>query len=310
MKLIGFLLVGLVVYLGLVLEVIRKPLTIGYIRDAYSLKQNYAAGLGDRPKVVVVGGSSSLFSVRCQVIERVLNRPCVNMAVTAGIGIDLMLTKAMRVINSGDVVILPLEYDFYATRSEDLRANATANAYLVGYDHPLLFAQDWKRQLAALFSVSLPDFYSSAVEMGLAQTGFQRRFRLDQLTQQGDMSGHTPDLATAYVDYIGTLPGQVPQVFVDSAGATLIAQFIKAVQTKGARVYGTDPASIDDGSPAGAGFDQVEAFWLQAGAGFIRLSNAGRHPRQEFFDTGYHLAEPYQIAHTEGMAAALKTLLE
>ncbi len=305
MKIAALLLMGIVVYLGLNLEVLNKPLTIGYIQDAYQAKQRYADSLAGRPKIIVVGGSSSLFSVRCQLIERALATPCVNMAVTAGIGIDLILDKALAVVGPGDRVILPLEYDFYAASAQDIRENATANAYLATYDHPLLVRQAPPRLMAALFSLSLPDLYSSVVEMALQRVGFQRRFHVDQLTEQGDMSGHSSQLAAPYADYLATLPAQAPVVDTDSAGAELIVGFVEKVTAKGAKAYGTFPASIDDGNPPAPGFAQVEGFWRRAGAGFLRLPNLGRYPRDRFFDTSYHLAEPAQIEHSRMLAESL-----
>jgi len=307
MKIFAFLAMGVAAYLGLNLEVLRKPLTIGYIKQAYDAKQRYAAAWGGRPKIVIVGGSSSLFSVRCQLIERALGRPCVNMAVTAGIGIDLILDKALGAIGPGDMVILPLEYDFYAATAEQIDSNATANAYLATYDHPLLLRQDRRRIAAALFSLSLRDAYSSMVEMGLERAGFQRRFRVDQLTEQGDMTGHSVERAAPYADYIASLPGIAPEVDADSRGAVLIRRFAAAVKDRGAMAHGTYPATIDDGGPPGPGYAQVETFWRQSGAGFLALANLGRYPRRDFYDTGYHLAEPYQIEHTEAMVRAIRS---
>jgi len=309
MRLLGAALLGLLVYLTLHLGVLRQPLTIGYIRDAYDYKLDYAARLGTERKIVVVGGSGSLFGVRCQVIAAETGIPCVNLAVTAGIGIDLILAKAEAAIAPGDIVLMPLEYDFYTADAASLRDNATANTYLATYDQALLLRQGWRRIMAAALVLSLEDAYSSAVEMGLDASGFRRRFTLAQLTPQGDMTGHSLERAADYAGYLATLPGAPPTGVAaagDREGMRLITAFIARHRQRGDHVYGSYPATIDDGSPPpAADFAAVELVWRRAGTGFLAPPDFGRYPRSCFYDTGYHLAEPCQIVHSRTLARLL-----
>jgi len=306
MKLLSAIILGVFAYIGLHYSVLRQPLTIGYIKGAYDFKTQYAKSLGEARKIVILGGSSSLFGVRCQVIAEETHLPCVNMAVTAGIGIDLMLTKTEGVIHPGDIVILPLEYDFYSTKAEDLLANATANTYLATYDHSLLAQQEWRRIGTALLSLSIEDVYSSLVEMSLQTIGVQRRFRISQLTAQGDMTGNTLELAADYSSYIASVPGIVPKV-EDGAGLTLINSFIARQLQRQVHIYGTDPTTVDDGTNLAPGFLAVEQVWLQSGAKFLALPNRGRYPQNWFYDTAYHLNETGQINHSKALAEHLKT---
>jgi hypothetical protein len=309
MKLLSVAFLGMLLYFGLHLGVLRKPLTIGYIKDAYEFKLGYARQLGAARKIVVVGGSSSLFGVRCQTIAAETGLPCVNMAVTAGLGVDLVLAKVEDVIRPGDVVLLPLEYDFYGAGAEGLRNNATANTYLATYDRALLMRQDWRRLTAALLTLSLQDAYSSVVEMGLQTAGFQRRFTLSQLTAQGDMTGHSPERGAEYAGYVASMPVVAPMAgsaVEDSEGMRLITAFIARHKERGVHVYGANPTTIDDGSPPAPGFEAVERVWRQAGAGFLALPNLGRYPRSFFYDTVNHLAEPFQIEHSRALARRLK----
>ena len=307
MKLFAAILLGLLAYLGLHLGVLRKPLTIGYIKAAYQAKLDYGRSLGDARKIVVVGGSSSLFGVRCETIAAETGIPCVNLAVTAGLGIDLILAKAEEAIRPGDIVLLPLEYDFYTSEAEALRTNATANTYLATYDRALLARQDGRRVMAALLALSLQDAYSSLTEMSLGAGGFQRRFTLDQLTRQGDMSGHSLARAADYTAYVATLAGMAPTeigLAKDRDGGRLIAAFIARHRQRGDHVYGTYPTTIDDGAAAPS-FLAVERFWTGAGAGFLAAPAFARYPRADFYDTAYHLAEPFQIEHSRSLARLL-----
>jgi len=308
MRLVIFLLIGITGYLGLHMAVLRKPLTIGYIHTAYERKQAYAETIPGR-KLVVVGGSSSLYSVRCQAIAAELGMPCVNMAVTAGIGIDLILAKAEPVIGPGDVVLIPLEYDFYRYGIEMLEGNSVANQYVATYDRALLATFGWHRRVAALFSLSFQDIFGSTLEMALAARGIQRRFSVDHLTPQGDMSGHVD--ASEYAAYLAQLKGAPAEApLPESEGLRLLKDFIARQHTRGARVIGTFPTTIDDGPAPPAHYDAVRTWWRNHGDGFVDLGNNGRYPRAAFFDTHYHLAEPAQIEHSRALAGVLRDLVK
>ena len=309
MHLILAMLAGIILYLGLNLGILRKPLTIGYIRTAYDFKQAYADSVRV-PKIVVVGGSSNLFGVRCETIAAETGMPCVNMAVTAGIGIDLILAKADPAIRPGDVLLIPAEYDFYHMDGEIIANNSVANQYVVTYEPALLSRFDLHRRAAALLSLSLQDVYTSAVEMALQAHGFQRRFTISQLTTQGDLSGHTLTKAADYTAYLAGLQGAVavapdPQ----SEGMRLIADFVAGHRANGVRVFSAFPPTIDDGPVQLAGYDAIRSWWQTNSDGFLETPNLARYPRDQFFDTHYHLAEPAQIQHSRRLGQALKARL-
>jgi len=307
MRLILACLIGLAVYAGVQVGLLRKPLTVGYIREAYDLKTAYARSLGAQRKIVVVGGSSSLYGVRCQVLAARTGLPCVNMAVTGGIGIDLIFVKAEPVIRPGDVVLLPIEYDFFTAGDDARNGNILANTYALTYDRPLLATFDWYRRASSLFSQSLIDDLSAVTEMGLAAAGIQRRFLLSDLTPEGDMSRHTPARALQFRDTLARLKGAAPAAQVpDCFGSREIAGFVARVRAIGAHPVATQPPTIDDGPDSPRGFAAWAAFWQRLGVPVIDLPSQGRYPRAAFYDTHYHLAEPGQIAHSDQIAAGLR----
>lgn len=72
------------------------------------------------PKIVIMGGSASLFSIHSDVISQMTGMPVVNMAMHAGIPFYLYDSIAKQCVGPGDIVILPLEIQHYVTEEDGL----------------------------------------------------------------------------------------------------------------------------------------------------------------------------------------------
>lgn len=55
-----------------------------------------------------------MFSINSFILEKKLGLPTVNLGVNAGLGLPVILEKTLDVVESGDVVIIPLEYPLYS----------------------------------------------------------------------------------------------------------------------------------------------------------------------------------------------------
>ncbi len=55
-----------------------------------------------------------MFGMRTKDISEKLKIPAYNLAVHAGLGLDFILDDAKKTLKSGDVVILPLEYNHFS----------------------------------------------------------------------------------------------------------------------------------------------------------------------------------------------------
>ena len=81
----------------------------------------------DEPKLVVVGGSSVVFGVDSEIVEKYTDMPVVNFGLYAALGTKLMLDLSRSAIGEGDVVILSPELDpqtmsMYFSANQTLRA--------------------------------------------------------------------------------------------------------------------------------------------------------------------------------------------
>ena len=90
------------------------------------------------PKIVLIGGSNVFFAFRAEQIERETGVPAINLALTAGLGVDYLLFLTRQVLEPGDVVIVAFEYLFY-DKNETVTAGNAALALWNG--------SEWLKQL-------------------------------------------------------------------------------------------------------------------------------------------------------------------
>jgi len=101
-----------------------------WLYEAYELKETSAEKITGN-KIVIVSGSNSLFGFNSKKLENHWNIPVTNNAVHAGLGLQYILNKSQKVLNRGDIVILPIEYDFYQS---DGKPSGTYSDYILSRD--------------------------------------------------------------------------------------------------------------------------------------------------------------------------------
>src|ERR1700748_1808701 len=124
---------SLILYVLAFAFVLDRPLTLGGLRAR--IDGNLALGQTiHEPNLVILAGSNGPYSHRCETIEPILGRPCVNAGVAVGIGLDYLFARWKPLLHAGDAVYLPLEEEQY------IRPR-TATA--VGPDAAIMLRHDW-----------------------------------------------------------------------------------------------------------------------------------------------------------------------
>lgn len=85
-----------------------------WIGEEQVLKNHLAANTIGK-KILIASGSNSLFGVDSEKISKIVERPVVNMAIYAGIPIDGIFNQVEKVAKSGDLIVMPLEWEYYAS---------------------------------------------------------------------------------------------------------------------------------------------------------------------------------------------------
>jgi len=83
------------------------------MKEYFEIKMQYLVQ-ADEQKLVLLAGSNGRFSHSCEIIEKQLSIPCVNMSISADLSLDYQFEKIKPYLNPGDTVYLPLEYGVLA----------------------------------------------------------------------------------------------------------------------------------------------------------------------------------------------------
>lgn len=125
MKISRFLLITLCVFLLLVVAyfgLFRYQLGSAmssewWVKSVYDYKM-HAAKQSASPKLIVLGGSNAMFGIDSQVLQNKLDMPVINLSIHAGLDPHFLTTQLRNTVGKGDVVVMPLEYEFYSPSDE------------------------------------------------------------------------------------------------------------------------------------------------------------------------------------------------
>ena len=135
---------SLILYGAAFTWLLDRPLTLGALRA----RVEATVALGEtiqQPKLVILAGSNGPFSHRCETIEPIIGRPCINAGVAVGVGLDYLFTRWKPLLHPGDLVYLPLEETQYVRprATSDLGPDATI---MLRHDHATLVTLPLRRR--------------------------------------------------------------------------------------------------------------------------------------------------------------------
>lgn len=124
----------ILIYIGLVYYQIGVNVkSETWVEPMYEIKDKKASQIGDESKIIIISGSNSLFGINSKIISEITNKPVLNLAVHAGLDIDYLYYKIKKYIKPNDIVIMPLEYEYYTLNAySDWFVN---NILVWGYDY-------------------------------------------------------------------------------------------------------------------------------------------------------------------------------
>lgn len=296
-------LVSLALYVGGVVLVLDRPLTHGMLRAALEVKLARGAAL-TVPKLVILAGSNGPYSHRCEVMEPIIGRPCVNAGVAVGVGLDYLFARWDAHLHAGDAVYLPMEPVQYARRR---LTNATGPdaAIMARHDRATLARLAPERWAGAAFPLDLRGVVMAGLEMALHAGGFRDPRASDATNAWGDHVGH--DASRAAPDALAAMTVVHPDAaqIIAGHGSALIAAFTRRMVARGVSVIGGLSAGFDDAPLSDAAVAAIGAVYTENGGIFRVLSHRSRYPRGYFFDGPEHLHEAAQIAHSREIAAVI-----
>lgn len=296
-----------ILYLVAFTFLLHKPLTIGTIVQLAERRTAYVAAHAG-PKVIVIAGSNGLYSFRCQTMEPVLGRPCVNLSLGAQAGLDFDLMRVRQIARRDDVVLMPYEFEIYL-KPPALIYGGIGDQVIIQHDRALLHELSPGRIEKAAFSFDFRFLIEAVIENLFVAAGIHGNFTADSFSPQGDYIDNTAANAERFKDIVAADDMAMPKPEIlqaPSAAQDVMRAFFAWSQAHGVVVIGSLPTTFDDHPHLPALVGRIERFYKANGAQFLVLANQHQYPRSCFFDSHYHLAQPCQEEHSAAFARLVK----
>lgn len=286
-----------------------------WMAEAYAIKRARAQSLPS-PKIVVLAGSSALFSIDSGLLETAWGRPVVNLGVNAALGLDYLLRTAEPYLKPGDLVLMPLEYPLY---QGDGKLNAQLIDHVIGQDlrywHSLAWSERLRfivqsspaRLLAGLRRPTDPRPPGTGLYGGnaLDERGDHRRndwALLDPAERAAVAAAHAAARAKRHTYGHQDRP--------DAPGWRRLQAFHQRLRAQNITLWLVPPALMDQPSYHQ---DPIERRYYQTlpervralGIPFFGAPESFMYPPEDFFDTPYHLTAAARTRHTQALIAQL-----
>jgi hypothetical protein len=312
---------------------LSSPISAEYwVRELLVVKEKLADSISSSPRVIFLGGSSALFGIDAQEVAAETGLPTMNMGLHAGMRLDRVLSAGEDVVRRGDVLVLPLEYDFYSCDQKAWSDWQLRNA--LAWDRSYFDSLSLGTRIKAVFegggpglmmdllssklaSIADPGDYAGRLETLAPAEVIWARYSSGKLrTNDFSYSAYNIDdrgdmLGNEGADYSGLgVPANKPNNICVNTLSTFI-NFVARMKHKEVRVLVAHTPYLIENSPTPNWPDAEENFLrdiASIGAEVLDHRQELFFPRSYFFNTELHLNDLGRREWTKTLIANLKEL--
>ncbi len=268
-----------------------KPQSLLLMKLYHDKKTAYAKSIQTK-KIVFIAGSNTLYGINTSDIEKTLKIPVVNLAVNAGLNNDYIFYKAKEVLKTGDILIVPNEYEHLIWNGE---LSTTKNEYILTYDRDYYHKLPLLEKIKIINSIPLKDIYLSMKEQYYFNDDAIKKGKeitekaLNKNGDKMDKTGYYPDK----IDKTGLgFPLKEKYIFL-TKGLRKIVKFNTWCQDHNITLYMTFPNTINfkeyQKQQYKSYFNQLIQFYLDNNIHYLGYPTDFLYPKKYFYDTNYHL---------------------
>lgn len=289
-------------------------------------KKRALAAQASSPKLLLVGGSATLFGISAKEIECETGYRSINLANHAALGPSYMLREAQRAARSGDTILVVFEYELYNSgKVERIGADPVQVDYIVSRDpdffHSLSPMEKWnvfmltsnQRLLEGLENRGRPE--APRRDVGIYDVRY--------VNDWGDQTHHAEADRPAQRE-ADRPPQRNPKVQRKShlmyglakqpKAFASVKSFCKWAQTRQIRVLATYP-NLCDQPEYHLPIARQTAKTIHDSFASLNVPVIGDYtesllPAEQFFDTNYHLTEEAALARTQRLIPQLMPFLK
>lgn len=278
---------------------------IVYIHDCSQKKETIAKNIAGK-KIVFDGGSATLFGVKTKDIEEKIGVPCVNMAIHAGLNIDYIFSRLKNILNKGDIVILPLEYQYFYYGG---KLNSLTLGYVISFDKIFFRSLPLSSRLIYLISIPPIDFIRAIMLRIINKHG---EYNVKTLNDNGD---ETNNIGNDNISRMAQFfkPFELPSGnFKETFGLSKINEFNIWCKQHNITLYITYANLIYlkeyDNNDYRKYFDYLNEYFMKHDIRTIGTPYDFFFKKEFIYDTEYHLNEYGAMIRTEQLIEMLNKL--
>lgn len=273
-----------------------------WIRLLYEKKRELAAS--PESKVFFVGGSATHFGVNASLASRQLGVPCLNYGSHAGLTLDFLLNEADLSIRPGDLVVLNIEYDLFASSTEPSKL---LMEYLITSSAPELKRARSRTVFQAYLAPDLwdlRDLFNTWYFYSRKTTSTENKYYdAKTIDSFGDETRHAVENLRPVLGSKTSLNSPL-----NPSAIRLIRQFVEKVKHDGVTVVAANPPWLltATASPAKATlFSDIKDFYTNLGVPMVNEPYLRQTQGTDFFDTVYHLTDHSAVNYTTSLCEGL-----
>ncbi len=281
----------------------------------YLIKSNLAKST-NTPKLIVISGSNGLYGISCQMIQEKTRLTCVNAATGVTLGIDYLLRGVRSWVKPGDLVIFPLEYEYYAY-------NGIPESSFVDY----VFSRD-PNYLKSLDLVTQIRFISGLTFERL-QEGIRIKSKSSQFkdivaksrefNEYGDEAKNRESSMSK--DVLNRNDRYTPNQLLlktasihETQGMKTISDFVNWCHQNNIKIIATWPSTVwfdaYQDSKQQEFFQDIEEFYQKLGVPLLGKARDFMYPQSMFFNSSYHLHDRGRSQRTQQVLDLLEPYLQ
>jgi len=282
-------------------------------------KKRVAAEKITSPKLLLVGGSGTLFGLSAKEIQHQTGYPTINFGTHASLNTGYILYQVRQTAKPGDTVLLCFEYELYLHGKLDrAAANDIVIDYIVSRD-PVYFSSLSPLEMWNVF-MTISD---QRIKLGLKNRRQPERHTAEVgvydskfINEWGDQLNHSLASRPSTVKLSDV---QKKSIFGDDlpehpAGFKVIASFCEWARANHIRVLATYPNICQrpeyDLPPSRRNAKTIRDFFTALNVPVLGDYTESVLPPDQFYDTYYHLTDEASIVRTQQLLKLLAPYLE
>ena len=304
-------LLGLAIFVGLLYTQLGVPTASSeWTYEIVHKKELLAAKIAG-PKLLLVGGSATLFGLNGEEIEKQTGCPTINMGSHAGLGPRYILYLAQKDLRPGDTILLVFEYEFYSDRAD----TEAFDDYVLARDPAYFREMSWFNKITMATQIPF-----KRIQKGLSVRRTPEHTR-PHAPYAGVISDHGDEVNNWAVNRPADAPDReliadglihgIPSDRTESFG--VIRVFVQWAKARNITVLATFPNIVHrpeyDEQAGQQAISTITQFYASLGIPVVGTAREAMLPPGQFFNTYYHLTHEAALQRTDRLIPELKPYL-